>query len=148
MICEQLPNVLILSGEIPQTRWAGAIVLHRLFAKYPAEKLFVVGPKPHEEAEVLQCPYRELRMPLARFENTRFSVYKRSLAACGWIPLPLHRRTLPLLKGFKPEMVISVMANTPWMLTAECTAKYSHGRRWDCLSKIGVFIVRRRGGCV
>lgn len=120
---EKFPNALILSGEIPQTRWAGAIVLHRLFAEYPAERLFVVGPQPHEEAEVLQCPYRELRMPFARFENTRFSVYKRSLAACGWIPLPSHRRTLHLLEGFKPEMVVSVMANTPWILTAERTAR-------------------------
>lgn len=161
------PCVLVLSGEIPQTRNAGGIVLWRLFAEYgegeklkyeKAEKLkerfgdrrseigdgaqassselptsashnakqaklFVIGPKPHPEAELLACPYRELRMPLARLEKTRLSVHKRSLAALGLIPLPSHGQVMELLGDFQPEVIVCVMANTPWILTAERTAR-------------------------
>jgi glycosyltransferase involved in cell wall biosynthesis len=157
-----LPRVLILSGEIPQTRNAGAIVLYRLLRGYgleargeseqaeatgshasgarrqatggrrqtvdgestePKAKLFVIGPKAHAEAELLDCPYRELQMPLARFDNTRFSVLKRSLTACRLTPLPSHRKIMSLLGAFRPEVLVCVMIDTPWMLTAERTAK-------------------------
>lgn len=174
------PHVLVLSGEIPQTRNAGAILLFRLFRGYGLEargereqaqladqetkrpkgekvkepkwhealgdrleesgdefdkgnfeilknegdaKLFVIGPKPHPEAELLDCPYRELRMPLARLEKTRLSMHKRSLAALGLIPLPSHQRVMRLLGNFRPDVVVCVMANTPWILTAERTAR-------------------------
>lgn len=86
-------------------------------------RLFVIGPKPHPEAELLGCPYRELRMPLARLEKTRFSLHKRSLAALGMIPLPSHDRVMKLLGDFPPDVVVCVMANTPWILTAERTAQ-------------------------
>jgi hypothetical protein len=166
-----------LSGEIPQTRNAGAILLYRLLRGYGLEargesgqaeaadhrttglrdeggekrqgalgegreeaqnfekdhfgiskdgsqaKLFVIGPKAHGEAELLDCPYRELRMPLARLENTRLSVHKRSLSAWGLIPLPSHRRIVRLLDDFRPDIIVCVMANTPWILTAERTAR-------------------------
>ncbi len=116
-------RVLVLSGEIPQTRLAGAIVLHRLFAGYPSDRLFVIGPRPQDGAKLLDCPYRELWMPLRRFEQTRLSVHKRSLSACGLIPLPWHGRVTRMLGDFKPDVVVCVMANTPWMLTAERTAR-------------------------
>jgi glycosyltransferase involved in cell wall biosynthesis len=154
------PRVLLLSGEIPQTRNAGAIVLYRLLRGYGLEargergqpeaagsmsleigegartssyelpssasrsvKLFVIGPRPHAGAEVLDCPYRELRMPLARFDNTRFSVLKRSLTACRLTPLPSHRKIKGLLGAFRPEVLVCVMIDTPWMLTAERVAR-------------------------
>lgn len=166
---KELPRILVLSGEIPQTRNAGAIVLHRLFAGYgrqaepagdgrlklgdgapakPAEdrrmeigdggrtsnselpssasppaKLFVIGPGAHPEAVLLDCPYRELRMPLARLDNTRLSMWKRSLTVLGLIPLPAHRRVMGLLGGYKPDALVCVMVNTPWMLLAERTAR-------------------------
>jgi len=144
------PRVLILSGEIPQTRNAGAIVLWRLFSGYAAckklehgkaepepdaetglsqrlkneqSKLFVIGPRSHAGAELLDCPYRELQMPLARFDNTRFSVLKRSLAACRLTPLPSHREIMRLLGEFQPRVLVCVMIDTPWMLTAERVAR-------------------------
>jgi glycosyltransferase involved in cell wall biosynthesis len=165
---ERAARVLVLSGEIPQTRNAGGIVLWRLFSGYAAceklkhgkaerlkeesgegepetgdrgqaadgmrptaygasresqAKLFVIGPRPHAEAELLDCPYRELRMPLARLEKTRLSMHKRSLAALGLVPLPSHEHVMSLLGDFKPEVVVCVMANTPWILTAERTAR-------------------------
>ena len=89
----------------------------------PSAKLFVIGPRAHPEAEVLDCPYRELRMPLSRWEKTRFSMHKRSLAAIGLIPLPTHERVMKLLGDFRPNVVVCVMANTPWILTAERTAR-------------------------
>lgn len=117
------PRVLILSGEIPQTRLAGAIVLHRLFSGYPPGRVFVIGPRPVEDAGLLPCPYRELWMPLRRLENSRLSMHKRSLTACGLVPLPSHRRVMKALGAFTPDVVVSVMANTPWMVTAERTAR-------------------------
>ena len=146
------PRVLVLSDEIPQTVFAGGIILHRLFAGYseqpeievcrsdlgeesrtpvsklpssasPSAKLFVIGPKPHPEAELLDCPYRELRMPFRRLETSRLSKWKRSFQAVGLIPLPSHRKVLNLLGGFRPEVVVCVMQNTPWILTAERTAR-------------------------
>ena len=161
-------RVLILSEDIPETKYAGGILLWRLFAAYgegkklkcgKAErlkegscgrrhtadggrqtadglgnrgqgtgdreepKLFVIGPRAHPEAEVLDCPYRELRMPLARLDNTRLSMHKRSLSALGLIPLPSHGRVLGLLGGFDPQVIVCVMVNTPWMLLAERTAR-------------------------
>jgi glycosyltransferase involved in cell wall biosynthesis len=86
-------------------------------------KLFVIGPKPHPEAELLDCPYRELAMPLRRLETSRFSKWKRSLQALGLIPLPSHRKVFNLLGGFRSEVVVCVMQNTPWILTAERTAR-------------------------
>jgi len=135
--------VLVLSDEVPQTVNAGAILLHRLFAGYggqakPAHferdnfdilkdksalRLFVVGPNPHPDAKLLDCPYRELRMPLRRLETSRFSVHKRSLQALGFIPLPTHRALLKLLGDFRPEVIVTVMQGTPFICLAERTAR-------------------------
>jgi hypothetical protein len=88
-----------------------------------AAKLFVIGPTPHPEAKLLDCPYRELRMPLQRLEKTRFNRWKRSLQAVGLIPLPSHRRVQRLLEGFRPEVVVSVMQGTPFISVAARTAR-------------------------
>ena len=146
------PRVLILSDEVPQTVNAGAILLCRLFAGYgekpeiegrrselgeksrasvsnllpsasPSARLFVIGPKPHSDAKLLDCPYRELRMPLRRLETSRFNVHKRSLQALGFIPLPTHRAILRLLGDFRPEVIVTVMQGTPFICLAERTAK-------------------------
>ncbi|MEY3481735.1 MAG: hypothetical protein RIQ71_2510, partial [Verrucomicrobiota bacterium] len=86
-------------------------------------RLFVIGPKPHPNAELLDCPYRELRMPLRRLETSRFNVHKRSLQAVGFVPLPPHRKILRLLGDFRPEVIVTVMQGTPFMCLAERTAK-------------------------
>ena len=86
-------------------------------------RLFVIGPKPHPNAELLDCPYRELRMPLRRLETSRFNVHKRSLQALGFVPLPPHRKILRLLGDFRPEVIVTVMQGTPFMCLAERTAK-------------------------
>lgn len=124
MVMEKtFPNVLILSGEIPQMKDAGAILLHRLFAGHREDRLFVIGPQPHPDAELLDCPYKRLGMPLRRLERTRFSIHKRSLAALGLVPLPSHRKIMRLLGDFAPDVIVCVMANTPWVRVAERTAR-------------------------
>lgn len=139
----ELPRVLVLSDEIPQTVSAGGIILHRLFAGYgrqtkPAHcerdncntlkndtgtKLFVIGPKPHPDAKLLDCPYREMPMPLRRLEFSRFNLWKRSFQALGFIPLPAHRRVMQMLGDFRSEVIVSIMQGTPFMCLAERTAR-------------------------
>jgi hypothetical protein len=156
--------VLVLSDEIPQTVFAGGIILHRLFSGYgrqaaPAEdrrsnagfavgderlkfedrtqtssselpssasrsaKLFVIGPKPHPDAKLLDCVYREMPMPLRRLEFSRFSLWKRSFQALGFIPLPAHRRVMQMLGDFRPEVIVTIMQGTPFMCLAERTSR-------------------------
>lgn len=86
-------------------------------------KLFVIGPKPHADAELLDCPYRELPMPLRRLETSRFNVHKRSLQVFGLIPLPSHRKILRMLGDFRPDVIVTVMQNTSFICVAERTAR-------------------------
>lgn len=147
MVLPDSRRVLILSEEMPETKYAGGILLHRLFMGYgggnlgpgdfdrdhfdiltneaglSSSRLFVIGPKAHPEAQLLDCPYRELQMPLDRFEMSRFSMYKRSLSALGLLPLPSHRQIVRLLDGFRPEVIVCVMSDTPWIMTAARTAR-------------------------
>jgi len=88
-----------------------------------AARLFVIGPMPHPNAELLDCPYQELRMPLRRLETSRFSVHKRSLQALGLVPLPPHRKFMRMLGDFRPDLIVTVMQGTPFMCLAERTAK-------------------------
>ena len=86
-------------------------------------KLFVIGPRAHPDAKLLDCPYRELRMPLRRLETSRLNVHKRSLQALGLIPLPPHGKILQMLGEFRPEVIVTVMQGTPFMCLAERTAR-------------------------
>ena len=89
----------------------------------PEAKLFVIGPKPHPKAKLLDCPYRELQMSLRRLEFSRLSMWKRSLSACGLIPLPSHAKLVRMLGDFRPEIVVSIMQGTPFLCIAERTAR-------------------------
>ena len=120
---QKFPNVLVLSGEIPQTMFAGGIVLHRLLSGYPKDRLLVIGQPPHPDARLLDCPYRFLQTPLRRLEKTRFSCHKKSLAAMGLIPLPSRRTITRLIGNFRPDVILCVMTGTPWLLTAQRTAR-------------------------
>lgn len=120
---QEFPNVLVLSGEIPQTMFAGGIVLHRLLSGYPADRLLVIGQPPHPEARLLDCLYRFLQTPLRRLERTRLSCHKKSLAAMGLIPLPSRRTIATRIGDFRPDVVLCVMTGTPWLLLAQRTAR-------------------------
>jgi glycosyltransferase involved in cell wall biosynthesis len=104
-----LPNVLVVSNEVPQTVYAGCILLYRLLRDYPSEKLVVIGPKTCPHAERLTCRYEELRLPFERLNVTRFAAMKRSLDACASfprVPLAVIRN---LQAAFTPEVILSVM---------------------------------------
>lgn len=120
---QEFPNVLVLSGEIPQTMFAGGIVLHRLLSGYPKDRLLVIGQPSHPEARLLACRYRFLQTPLRRLEKTRFSCHKKSLAAMGLMPLPRRRTISKLIGDFRPDVVLCVMTGTPWLLLALRTAR-------------------------
>jgi glycosyltransferase involved in cell wall biosynthesis len=109
MDAHSLPNLLILSQEIPQSIGAGSILLQRLFQKYPAEKLLVLGPAADRRAEVLDCRYEFLQPFSERLNRTRLSKLARSLRAYKLLPTSTTSSIKRLLKGFKPDLVMTVM---------------------------------------
>jgi glycosyltransferase involved in cell wall biosynthesis len=104
-----LPNLLLLSNEIPQSIFAGCILLQRLLKDYPSEKLLVIGPRPDPRAQLLDCCYKTLPIPLIRLHTTRFAAMKRSLDAFGIMPRISMPSIERCLKGFEPQVVLSVM---------------------------------------
>ncbi|MEP6782571.1 MAG: hypothetical protein ABI983_02815, partial [Acidobacteriota bacterium] len=104
------PNVLLLSGAIPETRFAGSLLLYRLLQGYPPERICAVGPKPHAQSELLPIRYEYLAPTRsARLNLTRFAGLKRSLEAIGLagrIPLA---RVDAAIASFTPDVVVSVM---------------------------------------
>jgi glycosyltransferase involved in cell wall biosynthesis len=108
-IDDSLPRVLILSNQTPQTVYAGCILLHRLFGRYPADRLFVIGQKTHPKALLLACQYRAIIPPLQRLHTTRLAGIKRSLDTFGVTPNISPRQVRKLLGEFKPDVVVSVM---------------------------------------
>src|SRR5689334_2665210 len=67
------PRLLIVSEVIPETSYAGSLLLHRLLSDYPAERLLVLGPRPQDTSTCLDCEYRVLEPPFARLTKTRLS---------------------------------------------------------------------------
>jgi glycosyltransferase involved in cell wall biosynthesis len=109
LMLDELPQLLVLSNEIPQSIHAGCILLQRLLKTYPPEKLLVVGPAMHPRAERLACRYEAVSIPLVRLHTTRLATMKRSLDALGMIPGISLRTARSRLRGFEPQVVLSVM---------------------------------------
>lgn len=104
------PNVLVISDEGPQSGTAGGLLLQRLFARYPSGKLRVLSRYCPTLGDPLPgVEYRLLRVPWQRFEKSRFNVLKRSLRAFGAVPSVGPGEILPLLEGFRPDVVFTVM---------------------------------------
>jgi glycosyltransferase involved in cell wall biosynthesis len=118
---ENLPRLLILSNQIPQTVYAGCILLHRLLRDYPADKLLVIGQKPHPKAQLLACRYEAVRMPLERLDTTRLAAMKRSLDSFGVLPRLSLAEVRRRVGTFKPEVVLAVMESRH----AEVAARYA-----------------------
>lgn len=104
------PKLLVLSGAIPETRFAGSLLLYRLLQGYPADRLLAVGPTPSPQSELLACRYAHLRPAAsARLNLTRFAEMKRSFEAVGLAgQIPLSS-IAAALAGFQPDVVVSVM---------------------------------------
>lgn len=106
----ELPRLLLLSGAIPETRFAGSLLLYRLLHQYPPDRLCAVGPAPHPGSELLACRYEYLTPARsARLNLTRFAELKRSLEAlhlAGRISMPRIERAVG---DFDADVVVSVM---------------------------------------
>ncbi|HEX8709556.1 MAG TPA: glycosyltransferase [Pyrinomonadaceae bacterium] len=122
----ELPNLLVISQQIPESGRAGSLLLQRLLEHYPAERLLVVGPAPDPRAERLDCRYQTLGLPLQRLNRTRLSRLVRSLRAVGLMPTFGTGAVEKLLGDFRPEMVLTVMEEHPYYHLAYRFAR-AHG---------------------
>jgi glycosyltransferase involved in cell wall biosynthesis len=119
-----LPKVLVLSQTVPETIYAGSIVVLRMLRDYPRDKLLVVGPRVQPASETLPCRYVELSQPANRIFRTRFARLARSLDAFGLFPAPrLNVKVRAEIDQFAPDVVVTVMQVQPYYRLAWQTAR-------------------------
>jgi glycosyltransferase involved in cell wall biosynthesis len=103
-------RVLILSAAVPQTWYAGSVLLYRLFKDHPADRLKAVGPRPQPSSEVLACDYTELAPAASsRLDVTRLAALKRSLEAVSRLGRIPDHRVDRAVGAFQADIVVSVM---------------------------------------
>jgi glycosyltransferase involved in cell wall biosynthesis len=121
------PRILMISDEGPQTGTAGGLLLHRLLAGHPADRLRIIARYVPTLGEPLPgVVYRQISPPWLRFEKSRFNRLKRSLRAFGCVPPVPLRRLDALADGFKPDVVLCVMQHAVFYDTA---ARYARARK-------------------
>jgi glycosyltransferase involved in cell wall biosynthesis len=127
-------RVLILSDEAPQDGTAGGLLLHRLFAGYPADRLHVLTHHvPTMGAPLPGVAYRRLMLPWQRFEKSRFNRLKRSMRAFGLVPPVSSLRVDRMLGGFEPELVFCVMQHAVYYDAAH---RFARRRRLPLVTAI------------
>lgn len=104
-----IPRVLVFTREIPQSINAGSQQLFRVFQGYPAEKLLVVGPKHAPGAETLACRYETFVPWIDRWVNTRGHQWVNLANAAGFVRDYGRAKVEGLLRGFRPDVVFTVM---------------------------------------
>ena len=120
------PRILILSDEGPQTGTAGGLLLHRLLADHPADRLRVVARYVPTLGEPLPgVVYRPLVTPWKRFEWSRFNRLKRSLRAVGLAPAVPQRQLAELVGDFQADVVLCVMQHAAYY---DAAWDYARGR--------------------
>ncbi|MBW8782060.1 MAG: glycosyltransferase [Verrucomicrobia bacterium] len=126
-----LPRILFLSNEAPHTAAAGAIIFHRLLQDYPADKLLVVtnSTLPTESGR-LTCRYESLKLPVDRLNRTRLAHWRPILRALGGSALPRLGRVDALLRGFMPDVVVTLMQDS-WFY--DFAARYARARKLPLL---------------
>ena len=120
MMC---PRVLVLSHEGPHLRSAGGILLYRLLADYPRDRLIVVERNADPHRGQLDCPYFSLTPPWLRFDYSRFHRWKRSLRGFGLVPGAPVQSIDGLLAGFRPQIVLCVMEQSTYYEAAWAYAR-------------------------
>jgi glycosyltransferase involved in cell wall biosynthesis len=120
-----LPRVLWLADEIPQSAYAGGILLNRLFSGYPVDRLLVVGRQPNSDAELLPVRYERLPLLWERLTRTRFARMARTLHALGLLPA-FASSPGRLVRDFQPDVVVTLMQTFPYFRAAAQFAR-SHG---------------------
>jgi len=119
IVSEDLPRLLVFSQAIPESRYAGSLLLLRLLKSYPPESILVIGPRPHPESAILRCRYELLRdVPLARLYRTRLSRLKRSLDAFGFGGKISDHDAETMAQAFRPDVVVTVMQESQFYRAA------------------------------
>jgi glycosyltransferase involved in cell wall biosynthesis len=114
-ISTPLPNaadlrILMLSAAVPQTSFAGSLLLYRLLRHHPPQLLKAVGPRPQPSAITLGCEYAELRPARSsRLDVTRFAAAKRSLEALSLLGRIPDGHVERAVGGFPADVVVTVM---------------------------------------
>lgn len=122
-----LPRLLLLSSEAPHTAAAGAIVFHRLFRDYPADRLLVVtNHLPPANAGRLDCRYAALPLAVDRLDRTRLWPWRATLRVLGGANLIRLLRIDDALDGFTPDIVITLMQDS-WFY--DLAARYARARQ-------------------
>ncbi len=104
-----LPRVLVLTREIPQSVNAGSQQLFRVFKDYPADRLLVVGPAVPAGADCLPCRYETFVPKSDRWVNTRLHEWVNLANAIGLVPDEPGSRVDQLVNDFRPDVVFTVM---------------------------------------
>ncbi len=121
-----LPRVLFLTSESPHTAAAGAIVFHRLFRDYPADRLFVVtNAPPPPVAARLACPYVSMSLAVDRLNRTRLWPWRTAWRVLGGASLVRLARIDRALAGYVPDVVVTLMQDS-WYY--ELAARYARQR--------------------
>src|SRR5947209_4962072 len=111
-----LPRLLYL-GDVPvQSTYHGSVLLYRLFANYPTNKLLLIETdlaRSLPERRLPHVQYRRQRLLGRRLSKTRFSkIYSVFLM----LRAPYRvRQLLRSLGEFRPEAVISVAHGYHWI---------------------------------
>ncbi len=123
---KDLPRVLLLTKEIPQSIYAGCQQLYRVFQNYPPDRLLVLGPKPDPAGKPLPCRYEEFVPKIERWVNTRLHKWVNLANAFGLVPDESESRVARLVGEFCPDVVLTVMDQFSFYKTAW---RYSRNRR-------------------
>ena len=122
-----LPKIALITAEPPHTAAAGAILLHRLFADYPPDRLVVVTSHlPPPMADRLRCRYAHVPLRVDRLLKTRFWTWRTNLRALGAAAFLPCRPLDAALADFEPDVVASLMQDS-WYF--EYAANYARKRR-------------------
>lgn len=120
-------RILVLSNAVPQTWFAGSLLLYRLLQFHPPDRMKAVGPLPQPLSETLACDYAEL-LPSAssRLDLTRLAQCKRSVQMVSRLGRIPDRRVDAAVGGFVPDVVVSVMERFDYV---EAAYRFSRRRQ-------------------
>lgn len=123
----ELPRVLLLTNEPPQTVGAGSIIFHRLFSNYPPDRLRVItNVRPPPVDQRLACHYAYLPLAADRLNRTRLWPWRAVLRNLGASRLTGLRRVDEALQGFTPDVVATLMQDS-WYY--DLAARYARRRK-------------------
>lgn len=106
----------MLSNAIPETWYAGSLVLYRMLDGYPADRLMVVGPRPQQRSRILSCEYRHVPLPRStRLDTTRLAQAKRSLQSICRVGRIADADVDRAIGAFAPEVVLTVMEQRDYL---------------------------------